>query len=71
MISKKVISTSICLEPWLNDLLSLKAKNAGVSKSEMVRTLIKDSLVCTPERRFEKTGYINDSKGILRSVNKQ
>ena len=61
---------SLYVEKWIDDLITLKAKKNGVSKSELIRTLVKNSLVRTPEKRFEKTGYINDEKGILRSVNK-
>jgi len=69
----KIISISVCLEGWLNDLLILKAKNSGESKSQIIRTLIKDSLVRAKSqpRMADNSGYYNDPKtGILRSVNK-
>ena len=68
MISKKVISTSICLESWLNDLLTLRAKNSGESKSQIIRTLIKDSLVRSAPARSAPIGYYNDPEGVLRAI---
>ena len=71
MKQQKMNHISICIEEWLNELLIAKAKSKGVSRSEIIRNLIKDSLIRVPQRQFKKTGYFNDSKGILRSVNKQ
>ena len=65
---KKMLNISVCMEPWLDDLLTIRAKNDGVSKSEIIRNLVKDSLVRTPQKRPEGIDYYNDSKGILRAV---
>ena len=59
---------SISLESWLNDLLTIRAKNDDVSKSHVIRTLVKDSLVRTPQKRSLDIGYYNDSEGLLRSI---
>lgn len=67
-MAKRMNHISLYVEAWVNDLIDLKAKNRGVSKSELIRIILKESLVVTPKKRSVKAGYYNDHDGILRSV---
>ena len=65
---KKYRSLSLNLEIWMDELLTLKAKNMGVSRSHLVRTLIQQSLTRSVQATPDKIGYYNDSEGVLRAI---
>ena len=60
---------SLYVEGWINDLITLKARNLGISKSKLIRKLLKESFIGAPKpERFKDIGYYNDAKGRLRSI---
>ena len=61
-------SISVSLEIWMDELLTLKAKNMGVSRSQFIRTLIQQSLTRSVQATPDKIGYYNDNEGILRAI---
>jgi len=67
---KKTIGAYV--DTWLYDLINTKARAKGKSTSAFIGDILRELFTSNyPERMNTNLGYYNDSKGILRSVNKQ